>query len=108
MNGSESTNRIRCFESDSKHPMPLQHATHGRIPIFAVSASLFEERWLEYSEIGFDGWILKPIDFGRLAKLLEGTRDTQLRREAEYVPGQWERGGWFLGAAISLITAAKE
>ncbi|KAI5849798.1 hypothetical protein BZA05DRAFT_77452 [Tricharina praecox] len=105
MNGSESTTRIRGLESNSKHPVPRRHATHGRIPIFAVSASLFEERWIEYADIGFDGWILKPIDFGRLGKLLEGTRDTALRREAEYVPGQWERGGWFLGAAVPPAAA---
>jgi len=101
MNGSESTVRIRGFESNSKLSAPRRHATHRRIPIFAVSASLFEERWMEYMEIGFDGWILKPVDFRRLGKLLDGTRNTTVRKEAEYVPGQWERGGWFLAATTA-------
>jgi CheY-like chemotaxis protein len=98
MNGSEATTRIRNFESKLKQPMPARHSTYGRIPIFAVSASLFEGRWIEYLENGFDGWILKPIDFGRLGKLLEGIRYPDARKSAEYMPGQWERGGWFLGS----------
>jgi CheY-like chemotaxis protein len=91
MNGSEATARIRSFESESKR-QPVH-----RTPIFVVSASLFEERRMEYLENGFDGWILKPIDFARLAKLLAGTRDPDARKSAEYVPRHWEQGGWFLG-----------
>jgi DNA-binding response OmpR family regulator len=74
---------------------------NGRMPIFAVSASLLEERRLGYLDLGFDGWIPKPIDFKRLEKLLEGTRDAKIRKEAEYAPGKWERGGWFLGTVPS-------
>jgi len=58
---------------------------------------------MEYLELGFDGWILKPIDFRRLQTLLEGTKDTQTRGNAKYVPGQWEQGGWFLGSPTSEV-----
>lgn len=44
---------------------------------------------------GFDGWILKPIDFKRLEALLFGIIDDESRNGAVYVAGQWERGGWF-------------
>ena len=88
MDGGTSVGRIRNFESALK--------SGKRVPIFAVSASLMEERWMEYLELGFDGWILKPIDFRRLQTLLEGTKAPGVRRETKYTPGQWEQGGWFL------------
>lgn len=88
MNGGTSAARIRNFESTLKGGR--------RVPIFAVSASLIEERWMEYLELGFDGWILKPIDFRRLQTLLEGAKAPAVRRETKYIPGQWEQGGWFL------------
>lgn len=46
--------------------------------------------------LSFDAWVLKPIDFGRLDLLLKGIKNEDLRREALYVPGYWERGGWFM------------
>jgi len=101
MDGGTSASRIRGVEARNPHPIPRKHMNNGRVPIFAVSASLFEERRLGYLDLGFDGWILKPIDFKRLEKLLEGTRDAKMRKEAEYVPGEWERGGWFLGTVPS-------
>ncbi|KAA8910033.1 putative cyanobacterial phytochrome B [Sphaerosporella brunnea] len=99
MSGSEATIRIRAFESNRKEPLPARHSAMGRVPIFAVSASLSEDRRMEYLANGFDGWILKPVDFGRLAKLLEGIRSLEARKAAEYAPGQWERGGWFVGSS---------
>ncbi|KAL8948214.1 MAG: hypothetical protein Q9183_007708, partial [Haloplaca sp. 2 TL-2023] len=44
---------------------------------------------------GFDGWILKPIDFPRLSVLLTGIVDKKTREDCFYQPGQWEQGGWF-------------
>jgi len=67
-----------------------------RVPIIAVSASLEEEERFNYIQSGFDGWILKPIDFGRLDFLMKGIKEPNRRREALYSPGNWERGGWFL------------
>lgn len=87
MDGGTSASCIRQHEK-RKRP-------GHRIPIFAVSASLVEHRKKEYCKLGFDGWILKPVDFRRLAMLLEGSRNETVRREARYIPGNWESGGWF-------------
>lgn len=70
-------------------------AINGRIPIFAVSASLVEREKDTYVDAGFDGWILKPIDIKRLSALLNGIHDEEVRNSCLYEPGEWERGGWF-------------
>lgn len=87
--GTLCTRRIR-EEENSRTDL------HGhRIPIIAVSASLQESKRKEYQETGFDGWILKPIFFDRLERLLHGIRDPSFRSNDTYSPGQWEKGGWF-------------
>lgn len=48
-----------------------------------------------YIDAGFDGWILKPINFARLNELLRGIIDKKVRHAALYKPGNWEQGGWF-------------
>lgn len=68
---------------------------NGRVPIIAVSASLLEKECQTYIDAGFDGWILKPIDFKRLSVLMGGIHDDAARDASVYVPGQWEAGGWF-------------
>lgn len=102
VDGLTSTKMIRAFEEEQK-PDPekgrpglltTSHRDH-RIPIIAVSASLVEREKDTYIGAGFDGWILKPIDFKRLETLIRGIVDEQAREENLYVPGQWERGGWF-------------
>lgn len=102
MDGGTSATQIRGFESKLKQPIPTRHTTHGRIPIFAVSATLYESRVNEYVDMGFDGWILKPIDFQRLDLMLKATRDPEVRQTLEYMPGRWELGGWFFGAPEEL------
>lgn len=97
VDGLSSTKIIRAFEKSDKSLQLSRLATkYGRVPIFAVSASLIERDRLQYIEAGFDGWILKPIDFKRLSVLLEGISKDDVRTECLYVPGEWERGGWFL------------
>ncbi|KAK3402229.1 hypothetical protein B0T20DRAFT_451101 [Sordaria brevicollis] len=111
VDGLTSTKMIRAFESkttDPSHQQQVQQqqqqqvqqqlsaiaSDHGRrVPIIAVSASLVEHEKDMYVEAGFDGWILKPIDFKRLETLLRGITDDEVRNEALYVPGEWERGG---------------
>lgn len=89
---------IRSFERTPEHPGYSRLAsTHGRIPIIAVSASLVEQDKQIYIDAGFDGWILKPIDFKRLNTLLTGIHDDQTRRSCLYAAGSWEHGGWFQG-----------
>ena len=96
VDGLTATKMIRAYEKSSEHKSysPLA-ALNGRVPIFAVSASLIEKELDTYVDAGFDGWILKPIDFKRLFTLLKGIHEQETRRECLYVPGEWERGGWF-------------
>ncbi|KAH6678577.1 putative phytochrome-like histidine kinase PHY2p [Halenospora varia] len=92
VDGEQSTKMIRKFERDLHDLLVLR----PRVPIFAVSASLLEAKRFEYIQSGFDGWILKPIDFGRLDFLLRCLHDQQLKSQALYAPGHWGKGGWFL------------
>ena len=87
---------IRSFEkTHGTSCLSPRAASNGRIPVFAVSASLFEKERDRYLEIGFDGWILKPVDFKRLATLLKGIDEESCRHDCLFQPGQWEKGGWF-------------
>ncbi|RYO73796.1 hypothetical protein DL764_011056 [Monosporascus ibericus] len=96
VDGLSSTKIIRAFEtSNQRGVLSSLAARHGRIPIFAVSASLVEQERPQYIEAGFDGWIVKPIDFRRLNVLLDGIFNDDKRDHCLYVPGEWERGGWF-------------
>lgn len=98
LDGIGSTKTIRAFEKSSDESTGLSPlaAKHGRVPIFAVSASLVEREQSLYTGAGFDGWILKPIDFKRLTILLGGISNENTRSKCLYVPGEWERGGWFV------------
>ncbi|OIW24822.1 hypothetical protein CONLIGDRAFT_647908 [Coniochaeta ligniaria NRRL 30616] len=95
VDGLTSTKMIRAMEVDSRLPVSPIAARHGRIPVIAVSASLAERDKDVLVDAGFDGWVLKPIDFRRFQKLLVGAVDDDVRNKESYVPGEWERGGWF-------------
>lgn len=96
VDGLTSTKMIRAFEKSNPGVGLSQRAMpNGRVPIFAVSASLVERDREKYTEAGFDGWILKPIDFNRLKQLLAGIVEDGTRSQAVYTPGRWEAGGWF-------------
>jgi DNA-binding response OmpR family regulator len=87
---------IRSFEkTHSATCLSHRARLNSRIPIFAVSASLVESEKQKYIDTGFDGWILKPVDFKRVGLLLKGIVDDEARRECLYQPGKWEQGGWF-------------
>jgi hypothetical protein len=106
LNGLEATQQIRHLEATKLAKTDpardrrdrLAHALNGgRIPIFAVSASLVERQREELERIGIDGWVLKPIDFGRLYSILRGVTDPVQRERDEYrVGGSWEIGGWLV------------
>lgn len=101
LNGFQATERIRLHESNLQKPdpaIPLPPATNPkpRTPIIAISASLEESRKDEYTVKGVDGWMLKPVNFKRLERLLRGIHDQDLRGELLYKPGSWEIGGWLL------------
>lgn len=96
VDGLTSTTLIRAFEHSNRDAEYSKLAMeNGRIPIFAVSASLIEKERQKYIDAGFDGWILKPVDIKRLNILLDGIRDEETRNDSLYVAGEWERGGWF-------------
>ena len=96
VDGLASAKMIRAHEKSPEHRGHSALASISRrIPIFAVSASLIEAEKDKYVDAGFDGWILKPIDFKRLNTFLSGIYDEEVRHSCLYVPGEWERGGWF-------------
>lgn len=96
VDGLTSTKIIRSFEkTHSNANLSLRAFLNGRIPIFAVSATLIEKERQVYIDAGFDGWILKPVDFKRLQTLLDGIVDNDKRKACLYRPGNWEKGGWF-------------
>jgi CheY-like chemotaxis protein len=92
VDGMVSTRMIRECESLS---LSERAKGYGRIPIFAVSASLFEKDVQKYIDTGFDGYIMKPIDFKQVNLILGGLQGEQTRRDLIYQPGKWENGGWF-------------
>ncbi|CAO1630767.1 unnamed protein product [Parajaminaea phylloscopi] len=102
-NGQDACKRIRELEEGRASPdalagRPPSHVLNGRVPIFAVSATLSPDMREEMSNIGMDGWILKPVDFGRLNILLRGIADVERRKSELWSPGKnWEKGGWLCG-----------
>ncbi|KAG8905480.1 Light-sensor Protein kinase [Tulasnella sp. 403] len=95
MDGYQATSAIRAFEARVKPPLVLKsHRSNGRIPIFAVSASISEDQRDDLWELGLDGWLLKPIIWNRLQELINGIGDLEQRRKDLYEPDHWERGGW--------------
>jgi CheY-like chemotaxis protein len=95
VDGLTSTKMIRSYEKTHTNIYSPRAKLCGRVPIIAVSASLIERDRQQYIDAGFDAWILKPIPFDRLNKLIGAIVDTDSRKECLYAPGQWERGGWF-------------
>ncbi|KGO44338.1 CheY-like superfamily [Penicillium expansum] len=97
LDGMKATRAIREFESKTPKEALSEKAIHNnRVPIFAVSASLVEKDRDSYVDTGFDGWVMKPINFARLNVLLSGLCDLSARQAATYTPDrEWENGGWF-------------
>ena len=107
VDGLTSTKMIRSFEKSFPQELLLKGvALNGRVPIFAVSASLVEKSRQVYIDAGFDGWILKPIDFKRLTVIMSGIVEEQTRESCLYEPGEWERGGWFAKRQPDVFTSS--
>lgn len=107
VDGLTSTKMIRSFEKTHAHSCLSARASfNGRIPIIAVSASLVESERQKYVDAGFDGWILKPVDFKRLSTIFSGIESLEKRAECLYQPGKWERGGWFEEHGSGVFAAA--
>jgi signal transduction histidine kinase/HPt (histidine-containing phosphotransfer) domain-containing protein/AmiR/NasT family two-component response regulator len=61
MGGLEATERIRALEAD----------TGRHVPIIAMTAAVMMEETEEYLKVGMDAVLAKPIDFGKLFKIME-------------------------------------
>ena len=108
VDGLTSTKMIRSWEkSNPSEVLSTRAALNGRVPVFAVSASLIEKDRQIYIDAGFDGWILKPVDFTRLSVLLSGIVEEDARKSTLYRPGEWERGGWFGQRQPSTLRTAR-
>ena len=109
MDGRTAAKEIRKLEAKPDHTDSNGSLrVDNRIPIFAVSASLYESDRSNLSQ-HFDGWLLKPLDFTRVRTLLAGLQDPAKRDNEVYVSGQWERGGYFRGeltTPLSLLSSA--
>lgn len=106
VDGLTSTKMIRSFEKSFPDEfLSKRAALNGRVPIFAVSASLIEKNRQVYIDAGFDGWILKPVDFKRLTVIMSGIVDERTRESCLYEPGEWERGGWFAKQQPDVFTS---
>lgn len=100
MDGFQAAAEIRKLESTIDTIAGIDPVrVDGRIPIFAVSASLYEHDRGSLSK-NFDGWILKPLDFARVRSILSGLEDTTKRAAEVYKAGHWEAGGYFNGAKL--------
>lgn len=97
VDGMEATKMIREFEQSSPDNDTLSDKAKslGRVPVFAVSASLVERDAQKYIDTGFDGYLMKPIDFKRVNSVFSGMQADTVRDALTYVPGNWENGGWF-------------
>lgn len=95
VDGIGSTKMIREYEQEQSL------AKDACTPVFAVSASLVEKDRQTYIDSGFDGWIMKPIDFQRVHTLLGGVKSDAMRSACLYQPGMWEQGGWFQRGGIN-------
>ncbi|KAL8791694.1 MAG: hypothetical protein Q9195_005701 [Heterodermia aff. obscurata] len=106
VDGLTSAKLIRSFEKTHPGRLSPCASLNGRIPIIAVSASLVEKDRQMYIDGGFDGWILKPVDFQRLSVLLHAIVEEETRSRCLYRPGEWERGGWFRKRATDPFSAS--
>lgn len=108
VDGFTSTKMIRSYEKTHGDTcLSTRARANGRIPVFALSASLAEKERENYIKTGFDGWILKPVNFQRVGSLLKGIIEEDTRNACLFKAGHWERGGWFetRQAATHLFTA---
>ncbi|WWC66984.1 uncharacterized protein I206_100891 [Kwoniella pini CBS 10737] len=98
MDGRQAAREIRKLEAKLESQRDIEPLrVDGRIPIFAVSASLYESDRHNLAE-HFDGWLLKPLDFARVRTLLAALEDPAKRSAEVYEQGHWEKGGYLRAA----------
>lgn len=94
VDGYIATKMIREFEKANPGQLSASARMYGRTPIFAVSASLNPSNLHKILETGFDGWLIKPVNFKRLNMYLLGAFSEEARKTAIFDPAQFLAGGW--------------
>ena len=95
VDGYVATEMIREFEQTNPQLLSKTVRLYGRTPIFAVSASLKPGHLPKVLSTGFDGWVIKPVNFKRLNMYLLGAFSAEARKAAAYDPNHFLAGGWF-------------
>ncbi|CAG8234664.1 unnamed protein product [Penicillium salamii] len=95
VDGITATKLIREMEVKSTDAESERFTQTRHVPILAVSASIVETSKDVYIDHGFDGWIMKPVNFARLNELLDDVKNSQIGKDNK--PWEWENGGWFDG-----------
>lgn len=95
VDGYIATEMIREFEKANPRLLSPTAQVYGRTPIFAVSASLKPSHLHKILKTGFDGWVIKPVNFKRLNMYLLGAFSEEGRKAAAFDPAQFLAGGWF-------------
>ena len=101
-NGLEATSLIREFEQkrdsqDGQTDIPLSHRLNqNRIPIFAVSASVYESDRDACLHHGMSGYLNKPVDVKLLDLLLKSSQDASMKSNytTKSLGDLWD-GAWF-------------
>lgn len=109
LNGLEATQQVRQLEATQLAKTDrLAHSLNGgRIPHLrhVGFTGTVERQREELEQVGIDGWMLKPIDFGRLYNILRGVTDPVLLCKAndEY---RWRQLGdrWVAAATLTTTT----
>lgn len=95
VDGYVATEMIRGFEKANPQLLSQTARMYGRTPIFAVSASLKPNHLHKILRTGFDGWVIKPVNFQRLNLYLLGAFSDAGRKTAAFDPAHFLAGGWF-------------
>jgi CheY-like chemotaxis protein len=100
-NGLEATSQIRKIEETlPKADLPKAHqVNNGRIPILAVSASVYDSDVGACIYSGMDGFVNKPVNVKLLHTLLQSSTDSGERQRHVLQPNQEaserKEGAWF-------------
>ncbi|TIB68509.1 hypothetical protein E3Q24_03638 [Wallemia mellicola] len=96
--GYESCKAIRNAEKEGKIKSRIWHELNGRLPIFAVSASISPSHHGVLIESGFDAFFTKPINFDLLSnRLIASLVDKEKYSQSVYNEESresFERGGF--------------
>lgn len=102
VDGWSSAKMIRELEAKTSESESEAFVQRRHVPILAVSASIVGSDKDIYINHGFDGWIMKPINFTRLSDLLQGVSNPGVYKYNRTNPRDWEGGEWFDIKSLSV------